>query len=106
MIDHASPKAPRPSDHMRPAHGRLERLLDGARDDVEAASGQASAFDSDERREREQGRERVLDLGAPVPVDEVGAHAERAGALDVVLEGIADHHRGLGRDARARRGRP
>ena len=38
-------------------------------------------------------------LGAPVPVDEVGAHAESAGALDVVLEGIADHHRGLGRDA-------
>src|SRR6188474_3005087 len=57
-----------------------------------------TGLDPDERREREQGRNRILALAASVPVDEIGAHAEGAGAFDIVLEGIAHHHRGLGRD--------
>ena len=41
----------------------------------------------------------ALDLReAVLPVDEEGAHAERAGTVDVILGRVADHRRVLGRD--------
>src|SRR5512138_155374 len=92
VIDQARPKAPRPRDQMSPRTGcsKDSSTVRGTRRS-EARLGSA-ASDPEQGGKGEQRRERVGARAAPVAVDEIGLHPERASALDVVLRRVADHH--------------